>query len=76
MNWDDLRIVLSVAKMRSVRKAAIALNVHYTTVSRRIEAFEKKIGLFRETAPLFAAFRAVVGRWLCPPRRHFWVSGF
>ena len=45
MNWDDLKIAMAVAKQNSVRKAAKSLDVHHTTVSRRIEAFEEQIGV-------------------------------
>ena len=42
MNWDDLKIFLAVARQGSVRSAAAKLGVHHSTVSRRIEAFERK----------------------------------
>ena len=45
MNWDDLKIAMAVAKQNSVRKAAKSLDVHHTTVSRRIEAFEEQLGV-------------------------------
>ncbi|MBI3452433.1 MAG: LysR family transcriptional regulator [Rhodospirillales bacterium] len=43
MNWDDLRIFLAVVRSGSVRAAANALGVNHSTVSRRIDAFEKKL---------------------------------
>jgi len=44
-NWDDLRYFLAVARKGSVRGAAAGLNVNHSTVSRRIDAFEKKLGV-------------------------------
>ncbi len=44
MDWDDLKIFLAVARMGSVRGAAVELDVNQSTVSRRIAAFEKSIG--------------------------------
>lgn len=40
MNWDDLKIFLTVAKEGSARSAAEKLSIHHSTVTRRIEAFE------------------------------------
>ena len=42
-NWDDLRYFLAVARKGSIRGAAILLGVNHSTVSRRIDAFEKKL---------------------------------
>ncbi|MHA1565691.1 MAG: LysR family transcriptional regulator [Alphaproteobacteria bacterium] len=44
-NWDDLRYFLAVARRGSIRGAAIMLKVNHSTVSRRIDAFEKKLGV-------------------------------
>lgn len=43
-DWDDLRFFLAVARKGSIRGAAALLDVNHSTVSRRIDAFEKKIG--------------------------------
>ncbi len=43
MNWDDLRYFLAVARTGSIRGAAAHLQVNHSTVSRRIDAFEKKL---------------------------------
>ncbi len=43
MNWDDLHICLIVAQEGSVTAAAKKLNVHQTTLSRRITALEKNL---------------------------------
>ena len=43
-NWDDIRFFLAVARKGSIRGAAASLGVNHSTVSRRIDAFEKKLG--------------------------------
>ncbi|NIZ63226.1 LysR family transcriptional regulator [Sedimentitalea sp. CY04] len=43
-DWDDLRFFLAVARKGSIRGAAGLLGVNHSTVSRRIDAFEKKLG--------------------------------
>jgi DNA-binding transcriptional LysR family regulator len=43
MNWDDLRIVLSVARTRSFAGAARRLGVNESTVARRIARAEKRL---------------------------------
>lgn len=45
MNWDDLRFFLAVASKGSVRAGSQLLGVNHSTVSRRINAFENKIGV-------------------------------
>lgn len=42
-DWDELRFFLAVARKGSIRAAAIVLGVNHSTVSRRIDAFEKKL---------------------------------
>lgn len=44
LDWDDLRFVLAVARTGSALRAARALNVNQTTVTRRIAHIEKTIG--------------------------------
>lgn len=44
MNWDDLRIFLSVARTGSFSGAAKHLKVQQSTVSRRMRNMEKKLG--------------------------------
>lgn len=44
MNWDEVRLFLSVAEEGSFRQAAIKMNVGHTMLSRRIEALEKSLG--------------------------------
>ncbi len=43
--WDDLRYVLAVADAGSLAGAARTLGVNHTTVLRRVDAFEKRLGL-------------------------------
>ena len=45
MDWDDLRFFLAVARKGSIRAASAALAVNHSTVSRRINAFETKLGV-------------------------------
>jgi DNA-binding transcriptional LysR family regulator len=44
LDWDDLKIFTSVARGGSVRAAAQALGIHHSTVARRIDHFEKRVG--------------------------------
>ena len=52
LDWDDLKVVMSVAAEGSVRRAAVALGKHHTTVTRRMDQLEKRLGvvLFYRTA--------------------------
>ena len=43
MNWDDLKVLLALARAGSTRKAAALLSVSNTTVMRRLEALEVAI---------------------------------
>ncbi|MFV1984436.1 MAG: LysR family transcriptional regulator [Thiohalomonadales bacterium] len=45
MDWDNLRFFLAVARKGSIRAAAETLGVNHSTVTRRISAFEKKLGV-------------------------------
>jgi len=44
MDWDDLRVVLAVARCGSLSGAARALGTSQPTVSRRLNAFERRLG--------------------------------
>lgn len=44
-DWDNLRYFLAVARKGSIRGAATTLGVNHSTVSRRIDGFEKKLGV-------------------------------
>lgn len=48
MDWNDLRYVLAVARTGSALRAGEQLGVNHTTVLRRLEALEARLG-----APLF-----------------------
>lgn len=43
LDWEDLHVFLAVARSGSARKAGVALNCHYTSVTRRISALEKRL---------------------------------
>jgi DNA-binding transcriptional LysR family regulator len=45
MQWDDLKYVLALARSITMSAAAIELGVNHSTVSRRIAAFQKKLGV-------------------------------
>jgi len=57
MDWDDLKIVLAVARHGSLNSAARALKTTQPTLSRRINGLERRIGvrLFERTAGGLAA---------------------
>ncbi|WP_280526069.1 LysR family transcriptional regulator [Methylobacterium soli] len=44
-DWDDLRIVLAVARAGSLAAAARSLGVNHTTVLRRLSAYENRLGV-------------------------------
>jgi DNA-binding transcriptional LysR family regulator len=45
MDWDDLKIVVAVARLGSLSAAARALHTTQPTVSRRLDAFERGLGV-------------------------------
>ncbi len=45
MNWDDIKIFLTVARAGSVTRAASRLGVRHSTVSRRLRRFEEQLGV-------------------------------
>ena len=45
LDWSDLQIFAAIAERGSLGAAARALNVNHTTVSRRIHALEKQLGV-------------------------------
>lgn len=59
MEWNDLRVFLALARAGRVSAAAKRLDVEHTTVSRRIAALERALGV-----PLF--FRTRSGYVLTP----------
>lgn len=44
LDWDELRYFLALARAGSVRTAGAALAVSHTTVARRVEALEARLG--------------------------------
>ena len=42
--WDDLRIVLTIARAGHLAAAAAMLAVNHSTVFRRLNAIEKELG--------------------------------
>ena len=42
-HWNDIRVAYEVAKRGTLSAAAIALNVHHSTILRRINALEKRL---------------------------------
>ena len=51
INWDNLRLFLSVVRAQSAQEAARRLNVDHSTVTRRLHRLEKELGtqLFERT---------------------------
>lgn len=45
MNWDDIKIFLALMRSGNVRAAAARLKVSHSTVARRIDALEEKLGV-------------------------------
>lgn len=45
MDWDDLRVLLAVARHGTMKGAARVLGVSHTTVSRRVETLERDAGV-------------------------------
>jgi DNA-binding transcriptional LysR family regulator len=45
MDWSDLRIFLALARRRSVRAAGQLLAVSHSTIARRIDIFEGRLGV-------------------------------
>ena len=54
MDWDNLQVFLTITRTGRVSAAAKRLGVEHTTVSRRLEALEKELGV-----PLF--YRTTTG---------------
>jgi DNA-binding transcriptional LysR family regulator len=45
MNWDDLHLFLQVAQANSMSAAAMQLKLSVATISRRLEALERRLGV-------------------------------
>jgi DNA-binding transcriptional LysR family regulator len=44
MDWDDLKVFTAIAHSGSVRAAARRLGIHHSTVARRLDHLEKRLG--------------------------------
>jgi len=44
--WDDLRVVLAIARGGSMKQAGATLGVNVSTVARRLDALEERLGHF------------------------------
>lgn len=55
--WDDLRLVLAIARQGDLRKAAVAVGVNHSTMFRRLNALERALGskLFERLATGYRA---------------------
>jgi len=67
IDWDDLRVFSAIARGGSVRAAAREIGIHHSTVARRLENLEQRLGvhLFTRTPSglrLTEEGRAVLGR--------------
>jgi DNA-binding transcriptional LysR family regulator len=58
--WSDLRVVLAVARSKTLRASAMSLRVNQSTVSRRVTALEAALGvrLFERVGGAMTATRA------------------
>lgn len=45
LDWEDLKIFVALARHGSMRSAGAALGVHGSTVTRRVDHFERKLGV-------------------------------
>ena len=45
VNWDDLKVFHTLAAGKSVRSAASLLGIHHSTVARRLEQLEERLGV-------------------------------
>jgi len=45
MDWADLRIFLALARRGSVRAAGVTLGMSHSTIARRIDTFEARLGV-------------------------------
>src|SRR6516164_3558540 len=60
LEWSDLRVVLAVARSKTLRASALSLHVNQSTVSRRVAALEEALGvrLFERLDGVMTATRA------------------
>jgi DNA-binding transcriptional LysR family regulator len=60
LEWSDLRVVLAVARSKTLRRSAMSLHVNQSTVSRRVATLEEALGvrLFERVDGAMTATRA------------------
>jgi DNA-binding transcriptional LysR family regulator len=60
LEWSDLRVVLAVARSKTLQRSALSLRVNQSTVSRRVAAIEEALGvrLFERVDGAMTATRA------------------
>jgi DNA-binding transcriptional LysR family regulator len=70
VDWDDVRHFLALARLRSVRAAGTSLGVSHSTVTRRVDALECRLGarLFDRSRDGFTL--TDVGRQILPEAEH------
>jgi DNA-binding transcriptional LysR family regulator len=44
VNWDDVRHFLALARTGTVRAAGVSLGVSHSTIARRVETLESRLG--------------------------------
>lgn len=45
MNWDDLKLLLALVRAGNVRRAGAQAGVSHSTVARRVDQFERQLGV-------------------------------
>lgn len=78
MNWDDIRIFVSVSKHKSFSLAAKNNQTTQATVSRRIQDFEQRIGfkLFERGQGGCELTPEGEGLLMCAKEMHSWADAF
>lgn len=66
MNWDDLRFFVELARAGTLSRAALRLDVRHTTIARRIQRLERRIGepLFLRERDGFRLSRRGASLWI------------
>lgn len=72
MDWDDLRYFVELARAGSLTKAAARLDVRHTTIARRVQRLEQRIGepLFLRGRDGFKLSRRGADLWVEAARIH------
>ena len=66
MDWDDLRYFVELARAGTLSRAALRLDVRHTTIARRIQRLERRIGepLFLRDRDGFRLSRRGASLWI------------